>query len=94
MDALGLAAAIAGEMQRIADDDACTAVTPREAEDGALVAARLRALDGEEGLGNAENARECDTDAARADVEAEPGAGHAHMAMIAIACEVPHLRFR
>ena len=56
----------------------------------APVAAGLRALDGEEGLGNAEGVRECDTDAARADVEAEPGAGHAHMAMIAIACKLPH----
>lgn len=75
VDALGLAAAIAGEMQRIADDDACTAVTSREAENGALVAAGLRALNGEERLGDAENARECDTDAARADVKTEPGVG-------------------
>ena len=50
MDTLGLATAIAGEVQRIADDDAGAAVTAREAEDGALVATGLAALDGEERL--------------------------------------------
>ena len=62
-------------MQRIADDDACAAVTPCQAEDRALVAAGLRALDGEQGVGKAENVGECNSDAARPDVEAEPRLG-------------------
>src|SRR5882757_10071275 len=68
MDALGLAAVVSGKMQRIADDDAGATVTARQAEDGALVAAGLRALDGEQGLCNAERVGERNTDAARADV--------------------------
>ena len=73
MDALGLAAAVSGEVQRIADDDAGAAVAACEAEDGALIAAGLRALDGEQRLRDAERVGERDTDAARADIEAEPG---------------------
>jgi hypothetical protein len=75
VDALGLSAEISGEVQRIADDDARAAVAPREAKDGALIAAGLRALDGKERLGDAEGAGERDTNAARTDIEAEPGMG-------------------
>jgi hypothetical protein len=70
MDALGLAAAIAGEVQWVADDNAGAPVTARETEDRALVAAGLAALDGEERLRDAERVGERDTDAARADIEA------------------------
>jgi hypothetical protein len=73
MDALGLAAVISREVQRIADDDAGAAVAAGEAQDRALVAARLGALDGEQRLRAAECVGECDTDAARADIEAQPG---------------------
>jgi hypothetical protein len=86
MDALGLAAAISGEVQRIADDDAGAVVTACESEDGALIAAGLGALDGEERLRNAERIGERDTDAAGADIEAEPRLElRAHAAMIATA---------
>ena len=54
VDALGLAAAISGEVQRVPDDDACTTVAAGEAEDRALIAAGLRALDGQQGLGDTE----------------------------------------
>ena len=47
VDALGLAAAVAGEVQRVPYDDACTTVAAGEAEDRALITARLRALDGQ-----------------------------------------------
>ena len=70
MDAVGLAAAIPGQVQRVADDDAGASVTARETEDGALVAAGLAALNCEEGLRNAECIGERNTDAARADIEA------------------------
>jgi hypothetical protein len=72
MDALGLAAAISGEVQRIANDNAGAVVTACEPEDGALIAAGLGALDGEQRLRNAEGIGERDTDAAGADIEAEP----------------------
>jgi hypothetical protein len=86
MDALGLAAAISGEVQRIADNDAGAVVTACESEDGALIAAGLGALDGEERLRNAERIGERDTDAAGADIEAEPRLElRAHAAMIATA---------
>jgi hypothetical protein len=70
MDAVGLAAAIAGEVQWVADDDAGASVTARETEDRALVAAGLAALNCEEGLRDAECIGERNTDAARADIEA------------------------
>jgi hypothetical protein len=73
VDTIGLAAAIPGEVQRIADYDAGAAVAACEAEDGTLVPAGLCALEGEERLRDAERIRERDTDAARADIEAEPG---------------------
>jgi hypothetical protein len=73
MDPLGLGAMVSGEVERIADDDAGAAVAACETEDGALVAAGLRAFDGEQGLRDAERVGERDTDAARADIEAEPG---------------------
>jgi hypothetical protein len=72
MDALGLAAAISGEVQRIANDNTGAVVTACEPEDGALIAAGLGALDGEQRLRNAEGIGERDTDAAGADIEAEP----------------------
>jgi hypothetical protein len=73
MDPLGLGAAVSREVERIADDDAGAAVAACEAEDGALVAAGLRAFDGEQRLREAELVGECDTDATRADIEAQPG---------------------
>jgi hypothetical protein len=86
MDALGLAAAISGEVQRIADDDAGAVVTACEPEDGALIAAGLSALDSEERLRNTERIGERDTDAAGADIEAEPWLElRRHAAMIATA---------
>jgi hypothetical protein len=86
MDALGLAAAISGEVQRIADDYAGAVVTACESEDRALIAAGLRALDSEKRLRNAEGIGERDTDAAGADIEAEPRLElRAHAAMIATA---------
>jgi hypothetical protein len=84
MDAVGLAAAISGEVQRIADDDAGAVVTACEPEDGALIATGLGALDSEERLRNAEGIGERDTDAAGTDIEAEPRLKlRAHAAMIA-----------
>jgi hypothetical protein len=44
-----------------------------EAEDGALVTAGLRPLEGEQRLRDAQGVRERNADAAGADVEAEPG---------------------
>ena len=86
VDAVGLAAAISGEVQRIADDDAGAVVTAYKSEDGPLIAAGLRALDSEERLRNAEGIGERDTDAAGADIEAEPRLElRAHAAMIATA---------
>ena len=73
MDALGLAAGVAGEKQRIADDDADAVMAAGEAEDGALVAAGLGALDGEHRLCDAQSVRERDADAASADIQAERG---------------------
>jgi hypothetical protein len=73
MDAVGLGAAVSGEVERIADDDADATVPARKAQDRPLVAAGLRAFDGEQGLRDAERVGERDTDAARADIEAEPG---------------------
>ena len=75
MDALGLAAGVSGEVQWVADDDAGAAMAAGEAEDGALVAAGLGALEGEQRLGDAQGIGERDTDAAGTDVEAEPGLG-------------------
>ncbi len=75
MDALGLAAGVSGEVERVADDDAGTAMAAGEAEDGALVAAGLSAFEGEQRLRDAKGVGERDTDAAGADVEAEPGLG-------------------
>jgi len=84
VDAVGLPAAISGEVQRIADDDAGAVVTACEPEDGALITARLSALDGEERLRNAKRIGERDTDSAGADIEAEPGVElRRHAAMIA-----------
>jgi hypothetical protein len=86
MDALGLAAAISGEVQRIADDDAGAVVTACKSEDGALIAAGLGALDSEERLRYAQRIGERDTDAAGADIEAEPRLElRRHAAMIATA---------
>jgi hypothetical protein len=95
MDAVGLAAAISGEVQRVADDDADAVVAAGESEDGALIATGLGALDGEERLRNAERIGERDTNAARANIEAEPGLGlRTHAAMIATAqASDPTLRF-
>ena len=73
MDTLGLKAAVSGEMQRVADDDAGTVVAARQAEDGALVAAGLAARDGEERLRDAEGVGERNPYAACADIEAQPG---------------------
>jgi hypothetical protein len=73
VNALGLAAAIAGEVQRIAGDDAGAAVAARKPEDGSLIATGLGALDGEQRLRDAQQVRERDTDPPRADIEAEPG---------------------
>jgi len=70
MDPLGLGAAVSGEVERIADDDAGATVAACKAENGAQVAAGLRTLDGEQGLRHAERIRERDTDAAGADIEA------------------------
>ena len=75
VDALGLAAGVSGEVQRVADNDAGAAMAAGEAEDGALVAAGLRTLDGEQRLGDAQGIGERDTDAAGTDVEAKPGLG-------------------
>jgi hypothetical protein len=58
-------------MQRIANDDPGAAVTPRETEDGTLVASGLRTLDGEQGLRDAEGVGERNPDTAGAYVEAE-----------------------
>jgi hypothetical protein len=60
-------------VERVADDDAGATVPTRKAQDRPLVAAGLRAFDGEQGLRDAERVGERDTDAARADIEAEPG---------------------
>jgi hypothetical protein len=73
VDTLRLAAAVSREMKRIAYDDAGASVAPCEAEDGTLIATGLRALNGEERLRDAECVGERDTDAARADIETEPG---------------------
>jgi hypothetical protein len=73
VDAFGLAAGVSGEVKRVADNDAGAAMAAGEAEDGALVAAGLGALDGEQRLGDAQGVGERDADAAGADVEAEPG---------------------
>jgi hypothetical protein len=73
MDAPGLAAGISGEVQRVSDDNAGAAMAAGEAEDGALVAAGLRALEGKQRLRDAQGIGERDADAAGADVEAEPG---------------------
>lgn len=75
VDALGLPAVTAGEQKGVADDDAGAAVAAGEAQDGALVAARLDALERHEGLGDAQSVRERDANAACADVKAEPGLG-------------------
>jgi hypothetical protein len=84
MDAVGLAAATSGEVERIADDDAGAVVTACEPEDGALIAAGLGALDREQRLRNAEGIGERDTDAAGTDIEAEPRLElRGHAAMIA-----------
>jgi hypothetical protein len=84
MDAVGLAAAVSGEVQRIADDDAGAVVATCKPEDGALIAAGLGALDSEERLRNAEDIGERDSDAAGTDIEAEPRLElRAHAAMIA-----------
>jgi hypothetical protein len=86
MDTVGLAAGISGEVQRVADNHAGAVVAAGESEDGALIAAGLGALDGEERLRNAERIGERDADAARADIEAEPRLGlRRHSAMIATA---------
>ena len=42
VNALGLRAAISGEVQRVADHDTRATMASREAEDGALIAAGLR----------------------------------------------------
>jgi len=73
VDAFGLAAGVSGEVERVADDDPGTAMAAGEAEDGALVATGLCALDGEQRLRDAQGIRERDTDAAGADIETEPG---------------------
>ena len=73
MDPLSLGAAVSREVEWIADDDTGAAVAARETEDGALVAAGLRALDREQRLRDAEGVGECDTDAARAHIETQPG---------------------
>jgi hypothetical protein len=95
MDAVGLAAAISGEVQRVADDDADAVVAAGESEDGALIATGLGALDGEERLRDAERIGERDTNAACANIEAEPRLGlRTHAAMIATAqANDPTLRF-
>jgi hypothetical protein len=72
MDSLGLAAAVSGEVERIADHDAGATMAACEAEDGALVPAGLRAFDGEQRLRDAKRVGERDTDTARADIEAQP----------------------
>jgi hypothetical protein len=73
VDAPGLAAAVAGEMEGVADDESGAAVAAGEAEDGALVAAGGGALEGHERLGDAQRVREGDADATGADIETEPG---------------------
>jgi hypothetical protein len=73
MDALRLPACVPGEVQRVADHDPGTAMPAGEAQDGALVTAWLRALDGKQGLCDAQSVGERDTDAARSNIEAEPG---------------------
>jgi hypothetical protein len=86
MDTVGLTAAVSGEVQRVADNDAGAVVAAGESEDGALIAAGLGALDGEERLRNAERIGERDTDAAGADIETEPRLElRRHAAMIATA---------
>jgi hypothetical protein len=86
MNAVGLAAAISGKVQRIADDDAGAVMTACQSEYGALIAAGLGTLDSEEWLRNAEGIGERDTDAAGADIEAEPRLElRRHAAMIATA---------
>jgi hypothetical protein len=77
VNALGLRAAISGEVQRVAHHDARATMASRETEDGALIAAGLCAFDGQERLGYTEGVRERDTDAARADIEAKPRLCHA-----------------
>ena len=73
MDTLGLAAGLAREMQWNADDDAGAMMAADEAEDGALVAAGLGALDSEQRLRDAQGVGERDANAASADVQAQPG---------------------
>jgi hypothetical protein len=73
VDAIGLAAAISREVQRIAHDDAGAAVAAREAEDGTLIPAGLCALDGEERLRDAERVGERHSDTAGADIKSKPG---------------------
>lgn len=82
VDAIGLATAISGQVQRIPDDNADAAVAAREAENGTLVVAGPGALNGEQRLRDAERVRERDTDAARAHIQAEPRLGDAHVAII------------
>ena len=82
MDARGLGACLSGEAEGIAYDDAGASVASGEAQDRALIAARLCPLDGEQRLRNAERVGERDSDAARADVEAEPGLVRAHGVII------------
>ncbi len=72
MDARGLGTCLSRESQGIADDDAGASMAARETKDRALIAPGLRALDGEQRLGDTERVGEGDADAARADVEAEP----------------------
>lgn len=84
VDAFGLAAFVSGEVERVADDDAAAAMAAGQAQDGALVAARVGALEHHQRLRDAEGIGERDADAARADVKAEPGLGGIrHGAMIA-----------
>jgi hypothetical protein len=73
MDTLGLATEVTREMQGIANDNAGALMAADKAEDGALVAAGLGALDGEERLCDAQGIGERDADAAGADVQAKPG---------------------
>lgn len=76
MDFEGPGAEVAGEMERVADEDFGDFVFADEAEDGADVFVAVLAMDGDERLGGvAERVGEGDADADFADVERHDAGG-------------------
>jgi hypothetical protein len=78
LDFGGLGAEVAGEVERVADDDADAVETAAETGEGAEIVFRVAlAGEGEDGLGGeAELVRDGDADAFGADVEGEVAGGH------------------